>query len=138
MPRITSGTGPLTFAVALSLQLCLSASLSAADRPWVEVKSPHFTAISDAGDAPAREVLWHFEQLRAAIHRVWPWAGVDYDRPVLVLLARGEEGMRQLLPWLDERKLTGTPGASFATGVDRHYVAIRADSTQDLSKNINP
>jgi len=138
MPRTTPGARPLAFAITLGALLCLAAPLAAAERAWIEVTSPHFTAISDVGEKSAREMLWTFEQLRAAIHKTWPWAGVDYDRPVLLLLPRGEDGMRQLLPWLAERKLTGTPSSTFVSGVDRHYIAIRTDAPQDLAKNINP
>src|SRR5262245_45581068 len=137
MLRITSGVRPMAVAVSPGLLLCVSASPAAAERAWIEVKSPNFTAISEAGENPAREMLWNFEQLRAAIHKVWPWAGVDYDRPIVLLLPRGEDGMRQLLPWLAERKATYTPSATFINGVDRHYAAIRTDAPKDLSKNIN-
>jgi hypothetical protein len=52
--------------------------LSALARPalgadaWVEVKSPHFTIVSDASEKDAREVAGQFEQVRALVQRAWP------------------------------------------------------------------
>ena len=131
MPRITSGVRPLAAAVALGLMLCLPAPLSAMDRAWIEVKSPHFTAISDAGDKPAREVLWAFEQMRMVIHGLFPWAGVEVNRPIMLLLVHNGSAMRQLLPDLDERKQTFTPPSMSAYGSDRYYIALRTDRVSD-------
>jgi hypothetical protein len=47
MPRTTPGAHSLAFAVTLGAVLCLTAPLAAAERPWIDVKSPHFTAISE-------------------------------------------------------------------------------------------
>src|SRR5262245_66204261 len=135
MVRITSGVRPLVVAVSLALLLGSSASLSAADRPWVEVKSPHFTAISDAGDKPAREVLWAFEQMRIVIQGLFPWAGVDLNRPIVLLVVHNESAMRQLLPDLDERKQTFTPPSMPAYGSDRYYIALRTDRTSDQPRD---
>jgi hypothetical protein len=51
----------------------LPGSARAADA-WVEVKSPHFTVISDAGERAARSTAFDWEQLRIAIHSAWPRA----------------------------------------------------------------
>jgi len=62
---------------ALCAALVISSwTLVAADRPWVEVTSPHFTVISDAGDKHAVRAAWQFEQVRAVLQRLWPWANL--------------------------------------------------------------
>jgi hypothetical protein len=62
--------------VSLVLLATFVPSLSAADDPWIEVKSPNFTVVSNAGEGRARNVAWQFEQIRAAIQIGWPWARV--------------------------------------------------------------
>src|SRR5262245_40660547 len=135
MPRITSGGRPLAVAVSIGLLLCRPVRLSAAERAWIEVKSPHFTAISDAGDKPAREVLWAFEQMRTVIHGLFSWAGVELNRPIVLLVVHNESAMRQLLPDLDERKQTFTPPSMPAYGSDRYYIALRTDRTSDQPRD---
>ena len=70
--------------VLLVLMVCLP-SVAGADDPWIEVKSPNFIVVSNAGDGRARNIAWQFEQIRAAIQIGWPWARVQLDRPVIGL-----------------------------------------------------
>jgi len=133
-----SGVRLMAIALASCLLTGRAAALHAAERPWLEVRSPHFVAVSDGSEKSARDALWAFEQMRGAIHKMWPFAGVDADRPIVLLLPRGESGMRELLPRLAEQKLQGTPSSTFATGPDRYYIALRTDVPPDFAKNINP
>jgi hypothetical protein len=49
------------------LTLAFVFSATGKDAPkWVEVHSPHFTVVSDAGDKQARQVADQFEQIREA------------------------------------------------------------------------
>ena len=41
--------------------LLLEPALIAADT-WIEVKSPHFTVISNAGEGSTRRLVWQLEQ----------------------------------------------------------------------------
>jgi len=80
--------------VSLVVLAAFVPSLSAADDPWIEVKSPNFTVVSNAGEGRARNVAWQFEQIRAAIQIGWPWARVQLDRPVVVVAAKDENSMK--------------------------------------------
>jgi len=75
------------FLVAL-VTLLGSLNALAADDRWIEVKSPHFTVVSNGSDKTARNVAWQLEQIRAAIQAGWPWARVQLDRPVTVVAAK--------------------------------------------------
>jgi hypothetical protein len=92
MNRLFAGVGLL-----LALLLLPCASL-AAERPWIEVKSPHFLVISDTNEKTARAITWQFEQVRAALKSVWPWVRLDIDKPVLVIAVRDEAGMKTIAP----------------------------------------
>ena len=51
------------------LALCaalLAVPLLAAPTPWIEVKSPHFTVVTNDSEKQARRTAWQFEQIRAA------------------------------------------------------------------------
>ena len=55
-------------AVAVGVVACLLPRQARAADSWVEVKSPHFTVVSNAGERAARSVASDWEQLRVAIH----------------------------------------------------------------------
>jgi len=118
--------------------LATPASLPAADRTWLEVKTANFTVISDAGEKSARMVLWEFEQIRAAVKALWPWARVDVDRPIRVVAPRDEAGMRALAPQYWEEKGAVRPASLFVTGPDRYYVALRTDVKASDTAGTNP
>src|SRR5215470_18962443 len=114
-----------------------TATVAAAQGTWIEIKSPHFTVVSNAGDARSREIAWQFEQVRAAILAGWPWAKVTLDRPVFVVAAKDESTMKSLMPQL--RFEPGTVTTSVAEpGLDRHYIVVRSDVRTDESVESNP
>ena len=119
--------------------VCVSAAAMAADDRWIEVKSPHFTVVSNAGDKTARNVAWQFEQIRAAIQAGWPWARVQLDRPVMVVAAKDEASMKLLVPQYWEKGDRDTrPASVFNTSADRHFIAMRSDLRADDTDGINP
>jgi tetratricopeptide (TPR) repeat protein len=105
---------------------------------WVEAKSPNFTVYSDAGERRARAVAWQFEQIRAALSRLWPWARVDFDRPVVVYAARDERTMRELVPEFFEGRNAIKPASVFVSSTDGHYVALNSDLSTGGAVNVNP
>jgi hypothetical protein len=113
-------------------------TLAAADRPWVEVTSPHFTVISDAGDQRAARAAWQFEQVRAVLQRLWPWARIATGKPTVIFAARDENTMKNLAPQYWETRGGIRPGSVSVGGPDRHYVAIRADVDEPDSLQANP
>ncbi|HEY1304821.1 MAG TPA: tetratricopeptide repeat protein [Vicinamibacterales bacterium] len=121
------------------LMACASAAAMAADDRWIEVKSPHFTVVSNAGDKSARNVAWQFEQIRAAIQAGWPWARVQLDRPVMVVAAKDEASMKMLLPqYWEKGDRDSRPASVFNTSADRHFIAMRSDLRADDTEGINP
>src|SRR5512143_3852676 len=70
----------------------------AAERPWIEVKSPHFTAVSNAGDKSARRSAWEFEQLRSAFQGLWPWARISSATPIVLFAVKDEASLKALAP----------------------------------------
>jgi Flp pilus assembly protein TadD len=121
------------------LTIGVSGICTAADRPWSIASSAHFTVISDDGPKTAREVVWQFEQVRAAIQTYWSWARTDLDRPVLILTARDEDRMKVLAPKYWEQRGGIHPSSVSVTGADRYYVALRTDvKIDDRQGSVNP
>ncbi len=103
----------------------LSASPALAAESWIEVKGPAFTVVSDGGEKDARRVLAHFEQVRALLKEVWPWANLDPSRPVTVLALRDEQAFSRLVA----APPSGAPRPSgiFVIAPDRNWSAVRLD-----------
>lgn len=106
---------------------------------WVDVKSAHFTVISNAGERAGRSVAFDWEQLRIAIHAAWPWARVDLDRPLVVFAVNAEDDMKAFAPQYWEQRGAVRPDAIATGGVDQHSFLIRADlSKDDRNRTTNP
>jgi TPR repeat protein len=115
-----------SLARALSIGLLVSRA-DAGDGDWIEVRSPHFTVVSDAGDSRARRVAQRFEQIRAVFEALAPGTRLDPPRPIVILAPRGENGLKELLPGFWETKGGTRPSGLFAATGLRVYVALRAD-----------
>jgi TPR repeat protein len=114
--------------VALTLLAGVAgAPLGQAADAWVEVRSPSFTVVSDGSENDARRVLLQFERVRALLQEVWAGARVDTARPVTILAARDEGGLRSLLPASWEKKGAFRPAGVFLRTPDRNWVALRMD-----------
>lgn len=123
--------------IVLVVSLLTAGAVSAAERPWIEVKSAHFTVATNGSEAEGREVAWQFEQMRAALPKLWPWAKLTTDKPVLVLAARDEATLKVLVPeyWEKGRE----PIVSMASeGRDRHYLALRTDTRISDDVRVTP
>lgn len=88
----------LRFACAALLLAAVSTAQAGSRESWVEVKSPHFLAVTDAGEKQAREILTQFEGIREAFLALFPNLCVDPPRQVLVVVSRDEDSMQRFLP----------------------------------------
>lgn len=111
---------------SLVLVSLLLAAAPAAAQTWREVKTEHFTMISDASEGRARRIVWQFEQMRRALQDGFPWMQVDVDRPVVVIAVKDENSMRAIAPQFWEQR-GARPGSVFVGGADRHYIMLRTD-----------
>jgi len=111
---------------------------AAAERSWIEVKSAHFTIVSNDSDRAARDVAWQLEQMRGVIERLWTWARVDTSKPIVVYAAADEASMKALAPEYWERKNAVKPASVFVEGPDRYAVALRTDAKAEDREGLNP
>ena len=98
-----------------------------AESEWIQVRSPHFTLVSNAGVEAASEAALRFEQIREAFRQALPAAKTDPGQPIVILAVKDEESLRELLPQYWERSNSLKPAGVFLAGPERHYVALRLD-----------
>ena len=100
---------------------------SAADN-WIEVRSPHFTVNTNAGEKEARKIADQFEQIRQMFHSAFPAMRVDPGQPIIIVAAKSENTMKLFLPEEWEVKGHIHHAGMYQPGEDKDYVVMRLDS----------
>src|SRR5258708_39740835 len=70
----------------------------AGEPQWIEVHSPNFSVVTDAGEKRGREVAMRFEQMRAVYGILITKAKVNLPIPLQIVAFRNTKEMRQLAP----------------------------------------
>ncbi len=65
---------------------------------WIEVRSPHFSVVTDAGEKRGREVALRFEQMRAVFGALLTRAKVNLPVPLQIVAFRDTKEMKQHVP----------------------------------------
>ena len=60
----------------------------AGESQWVEVRSPNFSVVTDAGEKRGREVAMRFEQMRAVFGALMTKANVNLPVPLQIVAFR--------------------------------------------------
>jgi tetratricopeptide (TPR) repeat protein len=108
------------------LFLSVGGTASAAEKPWLEVRSPHFRVLTNASASDARRVAYEFEQLRAVFAVNYSHFRLDSGDPLVIFAARDEETAKSLAPYMWKTKGV-KPGGFFHPGWDKNYALIRLD-----------
>jgi tetratricopeptide (TPR) repeat protein len=107
--------------------LFAATALAAKHETWVEVRSPHFVVVSNAGEKQARKTAVHFEQIRTLFRRTITIAA-NAPSPVITIFAvKNERSLHELLPeyWV---KGHAHPAGIFSNRLNQFYAAIRLDA----------
>jgi len=115
------------FPVFLPLALLASAlyggsPVFAGDPQWVEVRSPNFSVVTDAGERRGREVAMRFEQMRAVFGALVTKANMNLPVPLQIVAFRNTKEMRQVAP-LFNGKPTQVAGL-FQSSADRSFIML--------------
>lgn len=111
-----------------------SAVLAAArDKPenWVQVRSPHFTIVSNSNEKQARHVADQFERMRSVFHKLFPKLQIDPATPIIVLAIKDEKDFRALEPAAYLAKGQVKLAGLFLTTLDKNYVLMQLDAEGD-------
>ncbi len=102
--------------------LILLAPAARADTAWVEVRSPHFSVITDAGEKRGREVALRFEQMRSVFGTLILRDRVNIPIPLQVVAFRNSKGLRQFLPLWKGKPIEAA--GIFMSGEDRNFILL--------------
>jgi len=108
--------------LALGCLILWSRQSFAGDPQWVEVRSPNFSVITDAGDKRGRDVALHFEQMRSVFGKLMTKANVNLPVPLQIVAFRSTKEMRQMSP-IFSGKPTELAGL-FQGGDDRSFIML--------------
>lgn len=120
---------PLSTALALVV-LCALSSSGAKRENWIEVRSPNFIVVSNAGEKQARKTALQFEQIREVFRKSLAVAN-SHPSPVITILAvKDEQSMRELLPeyWV---KGHSHPGGLFIFRMNIYFAAVQLDEESE-------
>jgi hypothetical protein len=98
-----------------------------ADSNWVEVRSPHFTVATNAGEKEGRRIADQFELIRATFHSAFGFLRIDPAQTIVILAAKNEATMKLLLPEEWEDKKRAHHAGMYQPGPEKHYVILRTD-----------
>src|SRR6201997_4474674 len=89
---------PIPLCVSLLAAIFCVPFTSAAEPPWLEVHSTHFTVITDAGDKKGREVALRFEQMRAVFANLLTKDRLNEPLPLTIIAFKNDKTYYQSAP----------------------------------------
>ena len=112
----------------LLLALSVAQAASASDSQWVEIKSPHFSVVTDAGEKRGRETAMRFEQMRAVFGALMSRANMNLPIPLQIVAFRNARELAQFSPLWNGKPVT--LNGLFQSAEDRSFIMLDM-STED-------
>jgi len=94
---------------------------------WIEIRSPHFTVISNAGEHDGRRVALQFEEVRAMFEQIFPKLKVDSGKPTIVFALKNEDSLKLLLPSYGQNSKSMHIAGFYQPGYDKNFAVVRTD-----------
>lgn len=113
----------------LCLALLATAATAFAEKPWTEVRSPHFRVLTNGSVADGRHVAREFEQLRYVFATEYPSFRLESGAPLTIFAAQDEYTAKSLEPFLWKAMKGAKPAGVFHHGWEKQYVMVRLDAT---------
>jgi Tfp pilus assembly protein PilF len=104
---------------------------TAAPLQWTEVKSEHFTVLTDANEKQGRQIVDQFERMRWMFHTLFPKMNVDPAAPISILALKNYKNFQALEPAEYLAKGQLKLGGLFLKTENRNYVLLALDSEQE-------
>jgi Tfp pilus assembly protein PilF len=108
------------------LVICAAAA-SAHEKPWIEVRSPHFRVLTNGSQRDGRDVAMEFEQLRHLFAEQYPKFRLEGGAPLVILAALDESTAKALAPAMWKAK-GAKPVGLFDHAWERQYVMLQLDA----------
>jgi tetratricopeptide (TPR) repeat protein len=116
--------------IVLLLPLLAAALAPARDKleNWLQVRSQHFTVVTNANEKTGRRIADQFERMRSVFHVAFPRLSIDTGSPIIVLAIKDEKDFRALEPQVYLAKGQLKLGGLFLRAPDKNYVLMRVDA----------
>src|SRR6202453_2298217 len=118
--RATFPSRPPWLGAVLLVSLCCAPAVLAGDPQWVEVRSPNFSVVTDAGERRGREVAMRFEQMRAVFGALMTNSKVNLPVPLQIVAFRNAKEWRQFAPLFNGKPIEAA--GFFQEGSDRSVI----------------
>jgi len=102
----------------------LTPALTRAD-PWLEVRTPHFSLLTDAGERRGRALALQFEQMRVVFGMLLPRNRVNLPVPLRIVAFANSGDFRRFVP-------AGQASALLLSGEDRAFLLFDLSSSEAL------
>lgn len=116
-------------ALWLSIVL-LSVHAFSAEKPWREIRSPHFRVLTNGSEGDGRHVAREFEQMRAVFSTEFLGFRLDSAEPLLIVAPQDEPSTKKLLPeyWSHGGP---KPAGVYFHAWEQPYALVRLDAVSD-------
>jgi hypothetical protein len=98
------------------------AAPAAEPSPWLEIRSTHFTVVTDAGEKRGKEVALRFEQMRAVFATLLMKDRLNEPVPLTILAFKNDKTYYQSAP-LRQGQPIAVPGF-FLPGEDQNFIVL--------------
>ena len=116
---------PVLPSVMVVTVLLAAVVLAAPTGKWVEVRSPNFIVVSNAGEAQARKTAVQFEQIRSLFRESLSYVKNSPSPVITIMAVKDENSLRELLPEYWAEKGHTHPAGIFVGGpYDQSQVAV--------------
>ncbi len=99
-----------------------------ATEQWTEIRSAHFTVLTDAGEKQGRHILDQFERMRWVFQTLYPKASIDPPEPIIVIAAKSEKVFETMEPADYLAKGQMKLGGYYMHTQDKNYILLRLDA----------
>jgi predicted Zn-dependent protease len=112
-------------AAVLGTLFLFASALAAPTGKWVEVRSPNFIVVSNAGEGQARRTAVQFEQIRSLFRDSLSYVKNSPSPVITIMAVNDEDALRELLPEYWVQKGHSHPAGIFVDGgYDQFQVAV--------------
>lgn len=111
------------YLLLLALVFCVrSEAGNTPPSPWLEIRSGHFTVVTDAGEKKGREIALRFEQMRSVFGILLGKQKLNQSVPLTILALKSDKSYYQLAP-LRQGQPIDAPGF-LIRGYDQDFVVL--------------
>lgn len=121
----------LRILVVLLTLVCVAVPALGSSPTWIEVRSEHFTVVTDASAGQGRRTLDQFEHMRIVFQNLFPKANVDPVAPIVVLAVKNKKEFQPLEPAAYLGKGQLNLAGYFLRAADKNYVLLRLDAEDE-------